>query len=150
METKSRRRRSWRRSITARARATSPFPLSHFLANLLKRKNKTQNNSSMSKVPEFWGRDSPYHGGTEFLGTPSDHLEVRKKRKREREREVLFLSLSTKTTTTTTTETHTLFTSSPSPTTTLPYSSSPPRGLSPRTSSRSTASPSTTGCRSTR
>lgn len=28
-------------------------------------------------VPEYWGRDSPYHGGTEFLGTPKNHLEVR-------------------------------------------------------------------------
>jgi hypothetical protein len=28
-------------------------------------------------VPEHWGRDSPYHGGTEFLGTPQDHLQVR-------------------------------------------------------------------------
>ena len=49
----------------------------------------------MSKVPEFWGKDSPYHGDTQFLGTPSDHLEVsrrrkreeRKRRERERERE---------------------------------------------------------------
>lgn len=45
----------------------------------------------MSKVPEFWGRDSPYHGGTEFLGTPSDHLKVRRRenigRERQRERE---------------------------------------------------------------
>lgn len=30
-----------------------------------------------SGVPEYWGRDSPYHGGTEFLGTPPNHLEVR-------------------------------------------------------------------------
>lgn len=28
-------------------------------------------------VPEYWGRDSPYHGGTEFLGTPTNHLDVR-------------------------------------------------------------------------
>ena len=28
-------------------------------------------------VPEHWGRDSPYHPGTNFLGTPPDHLEVR-------------------------------------------------------------------------
>lgn len=27
-------------------------------------------------MPEFWGRDSPYHGGTEFLGTPRNHLDV--------------------------------------------------------------------------
>lgn len=27
-------------------------------------------------VPEHWGRDSPYHPGTTFLGTPPDHLEV--------------------------------------------------------------------------
>lgn len=33
-------------------------------------------NSHMSNVPEFWGRDSPYHGGTEFLGTPANHLDV--------------------------------------------------------------------------
>lgn len=31
-------------------------------------------------VPEFWGRDSPYHGGTEFLGTPKNHLELVAKR----------------------------------------------------------------------
>ena len=35
----------------------------------------------MSKVPEFWGRDSPYHGDTQFLGTPSDHLKVRRRRR---------------------------------------------------------------------
>ena len=28
-------------------------------------------------VPEFWGKDSPYHPGTRFLGTPPDHLNVR-------------------------------------------------------------------------
>ena len=27
-------------------------------------------------MPEFWGKDSPYHPGTSFLGTPPDHLEV--------------------------------------------------------------------------
>ena len=27
-------------------------------------------------VPEFWGKDSPYHPGTTFLGTPSNHDEV--------------------------------------------------------------------------
>lgn len=27
-------------------------------------------------VPEYWGKDSPYHGGTDFLGTPTNHLEV--------------------------------------------------------------------------
>lgn len=27
-------------------------------------------------VPEFWGKDSPYHPGTDFLGTPKDHLDV--------------------------------------------------------------------------
>lgn len=31
-------------------------------------------------VPEFWGRDSPYHPGTEFLGTPKNHLDLVKKR----------------------------------------------------------------------
>ncbi|CAK0755078.1 hypothetical protein CVIRNUC_002346 [Coccomyxa viridis] len=31
-------------------------------------------------VPEHWGRDSPYHPGTTFLGTPPDHLERVKKR----------------------------------------------------------------------
>jgi len=31
-------------------------------------------------VPEHWGRDSPYHPGTKFLGTPPDHLERVKKR----------------------------------------------------------------------
>ncbi|CAL5227431.1 g10394 [Coccomyxa viridis] len=31
-------------------------------------------------VPEHWGRDSPYHPGTGFLGTPPDHLERVKKR----------------------------------------------------------------------
>ena len=28
-------------------------------------------------MPEFWGRPSPYTEGTNFLGTPKDHLEVR-------------------------------------------------------------------------
>ena len=27
-------------------------------------------------MPEFWGKDSPYHPSTEFLGTPPDHLKV--------------------------------------------------------------------------
>eukprot|EP00887_Chlorella_sp_A99_P006792 scaffold2.g6792.t1 len=31
-------------------------------------------------VPEYWGRDSPYHPGTEFLGTPKNHLELVAKR----------------------------------------------------------------------
>lgn len=29
-----------------------------------------------SKVPEYWGRDSPYHGNTDFLGTPKNHLDL--------------------------------------------------------------------------
>lgn len=33
-----------------------------------------------SKVPEYWGKDSPYHPGTEFLGTPHNHLDLVKKR----------------------------------------------------------------------
>lgn len=33
-----------------------------------------------SNVPEYWGKDSPYHPGTEFLGTPQNHLELVKKR----------------------------------------------------------------------
>lgn len=32
------------------------------------------------KIPEFWGKPSPYTEGTTFLGTPSDHLERIKKR----------------------------------------------------------------------
>lgn len=35
-------------------------------------------------VPEYWGRDSPYHPGTEFLGTPKNHLEVRRPQPRGR------------------------------------------------------------------
>lgn len=31
-------------------------------------------------VPEYWGRDSPYHPGTEFLGTPKNHLDLVAKR----------------------------------------------------------------------
>mmetsp|Transcript_1867 Transcript_1867/g.4216 ORF Transcript_1867/g.4216 Transcript_1867/m.4216 type:complete len:216 (-) Transcript_1867:840-1487(-) len=31
-------------------------------------------------VPEFWGRPSKYTEGTEFLGTPENHLELVKKR----------------------------------------------------------------------
>lgn len=27
-------------------------------------------------MPEYWGRDSPYHGGTDFLGTPANHMEA--------------------------------------------------------------------------
>ena len=30
-----------------------------------------------SSVPEFYGKPSPYSAGTQFLGTPKDHLEVR-------------------------------------------------------------------------
>lgn len=29
------------------------------------------------KVPEFWGKPSAYTGGTDFLGTPKNHMEVR-------------------------------------------------------------------------
>lgn len=29
-----------------------------------------------SSVPEYWGKESPYTGGTGFLGTPQDHREV--------------------------------------------------------------------------
>ena len=38
--------------------------------------------SRFANVPEFWGRDSPYHGGTEFLGTPANHLDVREEGRR--------------------------------------------------------------------
>jgi succinate dehydrogenase (ubiquinone) cytochrome b560 subunit len=31
-------------------------------------------------VPEYWGRDSPYHPGTDFLGTPANHLDLVAKR----------------------------------------------------------------------
>lgn len=31
-------------------------------------------------MPEFWGRDCKYHGGTEFLGTPKNHLDLVAKR----------------------------------------------------------------------
>ncbi len=27
-------------------------------------------------MPEYWGRDSPYHPGTDFLGTPANHLDA--------------------------------------------------------------------------
>ena len=36
--------------------------------------------SEYSGVPEYWGRDSPYHPGTDFLGTPKNHLELVAKR----------------------------------------------------------------------
>lgn len=32
------------------------------------------------KVPEFWGRPSEYSPGTDFLGTPPDHLKLVEKR----------------------------------------------------------------------
>lgn len=28
------------------------------------------------KIPQYWGRPSPYTGGTEFLGTPTNHMDV--------------------------------------------------------------------------
>ena len=31
-------------------------------------------------VPEYWGKDSPYHPGTDFLGTPKNHLDLVAKR----------------------------------------------------------------------
>lgn len=31
-------------------------------------------------MPEYWGRDSPYHPGTDFLGTPKNHLDLVSKR----------------------------------------------------------------------
>jgi len=31
-------------------------------------------------VPEYWGKDSPYHPGTTFLGTPKNHEELAAKR----------------------------------------------------------------------
>jgi succinate dehydrogenase (ubiquinone) cytochrome b560 subunit len=33
-----------------------------------------------SGVPEYWGRESPYHPGTDFLGTPKNHLDLVAKR----------------------------------------------------------------------
>jgi succinate dehydrogenase (ubiquinone) cytochrome b560 subunit len=33
-----------------------------------------------SGVPEYWGKDSPYHPGTDFLGTPKNHLDLVAKR----------------------------------------------------------------------
>lgn len=32
------------------------------------------------KIPEFWGKPSPYTGGTAFLGTPTNHMDLIKKR----------------------------------------------------------------------
>jgi succinate dehydrogenase (ubiquinone) cytochrome b560 subunit len=32
------------------------------------------------KVPEFWGKPSPYTDGTDFLGTPKNHMELVDKR----------------------------------------------------------------------
>lgn len=31
-------------------------------------------------MPEYWGKDSPYHPGTDFLGTPKNHLDLVAKR----------------------------------------------------------------------
>ena len=39
-----------------------------------------KNRNYSSNIPEYWGRDSPYHPGTEFLGTPKNHLDLVKKR----------------------------------------------------------------------
>lgn len=36
--------------------------------------------SAYSTVPEYWGKESPYTGGTAFLGTPQDHRELAVKR----------------------------------------------------------------------
>ncbi|KAL6770419.1 SDH3 [Auxenochlorella protothecoides x Auxenochlorella symbiontica] len=33
-----------------------------------------------ASVPEFWGRESTYHPGTDFLGTPKNHLDLVAKR----------------------------------------------------------------------
>ncbi|KAG2447242.1 hypothetical protein HYH02_007982 [Chlamydomonas schloesseri] len=32
------------------------------------------------RIPEFWGKPSPYTGGTDFLGTPKNHMDLIKKR----------------------------------------------------------------------
>mmetsp|Transcript_2438 Transcript_2438/g.6234 ORF Transcript_2438/g.6234 Transcript_2438/m.6234 type:complete len:209 (-) Transcript_2438:230-856(-) len=32
------------------------------------------------KIPEYWGKPSPYTGGTAFLGTPTNHQDLIKKR----------------------------------------------------------------------
>ena len=128
-------------------------------------KQKLSIRSSMSKVPEFWGRESPYHGNTDFLGTPSDHLEVRRRgggknrgRNGERERERLFFSTELKKQKKKKkkkklTQTKILLLPPLPPLTSIHQptnNSSPPSAPSPRTSSRSTASPSTTACPSTR
>jgi succinate dehydrogenase (ubiquinone) cytochrome b560 subunit len=42
--------------------------------------NIISDNRGYSSVPEYWGRDSPYHGGTDFLGTPKNHLDLVAKR----------------------------------------------------------------------
>ncbi|GLC52399.1 hypothetical protein PLESTB_000624900 [Pleodorina starrii] len=33
-----------------------------------------------NKIPEYWGKPSPYTEGTDFLGTPKNHLDLIKKR----------------------------------------------------------------------
>jgi len=105
-------------------------------------KKNSKPNSSMSKVPEYWGRDSPYHGGTEFLGTPSDHLEVRMmKEKRLIISFHLFFSTNMLLPLS-----HLRLLSFFLPPTQTANNSSPPSDPSPRTSSRSTVSRSTTAC----
>ena len=59
-------------------RCVSPFlniPLDFFLTRLFSTVRRTY-----SDVPEYWGKDSPYHPGTDFLGTPKNHLDLVAKR----------------------------------------------------------------------
>ena len=57
------------RIITDTTQPRKMVPASdHLFATLCRR--------AFATVPEFWGKDSPYHGNTDFLGTPTNHRDV--------------------------------------------------------------------------
>ncbi len=63
------------RRRSAAALAAAPPSLPHSPPH-----HRHHNTRERSSVPEYWGRDSPYHGGTEFLGTPKNHLALAARR----------------------------------------------------------------------
>merc|ERR1739847_103889 len=65
------------KAVAATEGAANPFQQQALLALGT---TQVQARTIGSWIPEFWGKKSKYTEGTEFLGTPENHLELIKKR----------------------------------------------------------------------
>merc|ERR1711959_474720 len=63
------------KAVAATEGAANPFQQQALLALGT---TQVQARTIGSWIPEFWGKKSKYTEGTEFLGTPENHLDVRK------------------------------------------------------------------------